>query len=643
MRVAAGSSAPRPPATSEAPMKRVVGAPRTFGNPNFSSSSGISLTSFVVPAWRNSDARRPCPAHSAAAAASDLRFCVFPVSLSMIFMPRSEARRVPLAMVATGIAAAVLAAAVLDLFLSRAGSGDDVHRDRRLVRVAFDDRDVLLRQLDDRAPVTALVDLDERHRHAGGAGARGAADTVDVGLGDLGDVEVDDVRDFVDVDAARRDVGRDEDARPARLEVGERAFAGALALVAVDRGRADALLLEVLGDAVRAVLGAREHEDALHAGVAEHVDEQCVLVGLLDEVDFLIDALGGRRRRRDRDRLRLVEQAIGEVLRLARHRRRVEQRLVALRQHRDDALDVVDEAHVEHAIRFVEHEHLELLEIDEALVREVEQAARRGDEDVDAALELLLLRMLADAAEDHGRPQRQVRAVGREALADLGGALARRREHAAADVAVALAGRDVREALQDRQRERRRLSGTGLGKPEQVAPREDVGDSARLDRRRGDIPLRRDRLRDRRNQPELLQLHRAALARNGYFSSFSSVDLTAVSKPSFPAVPCAFRYSARCLVSSVISFCASVRAFAISAISWAICALDSPRIVSGSFAVSIDSRLALPAAPAPTRSSAGAPPLPRSAARSAIAGAGAAAEDALIASYARSKPSQPKT
>ena len=57
----------------------------------------------------------------------------------------------------------------------------------------------------------------ERDRDALRAGARGAADAVHVALRDVRQVVVDDVADAVDVDAARRDVGRDQRASlPAR-------------------------------------------------------------------------------------------------------------------------------------------------------------------------------------------------------------------------------------------------------------------------------------------------------------------------------------------------------------------------------------------------------------------------------------------
>ena len=68
---------------------------------------------------------------------------------------------------------------------------------------------------------------------------------MDVALRHVRQLEVDDVADRVDVDAARGDVGGDQGADLAGLELGQRAFALALALVAVDRGGVDAGLLQI--------------------------------------------------------------------------------------------------------------------------------------------------------------------------------------------------------------------------------------------------------------------------------------------------------------------------------------------------------------------------------------------------------------
>src|SRR5262249_51017960 len=121
-------------------------------------------------------------------------------------------------------------------------------------------RDGQADQLLDGAQVGDFLAVDERDRDAGGPGARGAADPMHVGLGLVWHVVVDDVTDALDVDAARRDVGRDEGADLAGAELAEHALALVLRLVAVDRVRRDTGLGEPPHDLVGAVLGAGEDE-----------------------------------------------------------------------------------------------------------------------------------------------------------------------------------------------------------------------------------------------------------------------------------------------------------------------------------------------------------------------------------------------
>src|SRR5690606_24507374 len=56
----------------------------------------------------------------------------------------------------------------------------------------------------DERPLVQVVPVHERHGDAGAAGATRAAGAVQVGLLVVGDRVVDDVRDVVDIDAARR-------------------------------------------------------------------------------------------------------------------------------------------------------------------------------------------------------------------------------------------------------------------------------------------------------------------------------------------------------------------------------------------------------------------------------------------------------
>src|SRR5688500_16431327 len=87
-----------------------------------------------------------------------------------------------------------------------------------------------------------LLGADQRDRFAGKAGAAGAANAVDVILGRVRQFVIDDERQLLDVEAARRDVGRDEYRNLALLELLERLHALGLGAVAVYLLRDDPVL-----------------------------------------------------------------------------------------------------------------------------------------------------------------------------------------------------------------------------------------------------------------------------------------------------------------------------------------------------------------------------------------------------------------
>jgi len=76
----------------------------------------------------------------------------------------------------------------------------------------------LARQLFNIAQERGLRRIAQRDRDAVSAGARGAADAV-VAFQHVGQLKIDDMRDVVDVDASRRDVGRDQNANAAVAEI----------------------------------------------------------------------------------------------------------------------------------------------------------------------------------------------------------------------------------------------------------------------------------------------------------------------------------------------------------------------------------------------------------------------------------------
>ena len=163
----------------------------------------------------------------------------------------------------------------------------------------------------------------------------------------------------------------------------------------------------------------------------------------------------------------------------------------------------MDEAHVEHAVGFVEHEVADFRQVREPAVGEVEEPAGRRDEDVAAGAQAVDLRLLADAAEDHARAQLLVRAVHADALEDLRRELAGRGEHEHARPAACGGA----EQLQQRQHEGRGLAGPGLRAGQQVAAGEHRRDGADLDGRGCRVAVGVNGRQQLGLEPECIEIH----------------------------------------------------------------------------------------------------------------------------------------
>ena len=70
-----------------------------------------------------------------------------------------------------------------------------------------------------------LLGIAKRKCDTAGAGPTGPADAVDIGLGDIGQLVIDDVRQLVDIDTPRGDIGGDKDTGMSALEIYECALA----------------------------------------------------------------------------------------------------------------------------------------------------------------------------------------------------------------------------------------------------------------------------------------------------------------------------------------------------------------------------------------------------------------------------------
>src|SRR5690606_18660295 len=118
------------------------------------------------------------------------------------------AARTLAAIAATATAAAAIVVAHLALAIGAVLGGRAAGRRRPAVDgAAFDG---FLDQAFDGLEQLDFAIVHQRDRRAGGAGAAGAANAVHVVLGNVGQFEIDHLRQLVDVQAARGDVGGDQ-------------------------------------------------------------------------------------------------------------------------------------------------------------------------------------------------------------------------------------------------------------------------------------------------------------------------------------------------------------------------------------------------------------------------------------------------
>ena len=181
----------------------------------------------------------------------------------------------------------------------------------------------------------------------------------------------------------------------------------------------------------------------------------------------------------------IVQEGFGDAADFGRHRRGEEQGLPGERDQLADALDVGNEAHVQHAVGFVDDQQFDAGEQQAAALGMVEQPAGGCDQHVDAARQLGVLVAERDAADQERDVEFLAGAVFVELLLDLGGEFAGRLQDEGAGHPGP--GAALFQHGEHRQDEGRGLAGAGLGDAENVAAGQNVGDRLFLNGGRGGV------------------------------------------------------------------------------------------------------------------------------------------------------------
>ena len=194
------------------------------------------------------------------------------------------------------------------------------------------------------------------------------------------------------------------------------------------------------------------------------------------------DRVGGRV---DGDLDRVLHVAAHEVADVAVERGREQHRLARRGALAQDPLDLRGEPVVGHAVGLVEHDDLDRVEVELVLLQQVDQAQRRGDDDVDAAL---AARRSAGCATRRRRRRARVRSHRRATGSSTSATCSASSRVGTSTSASGRRGSALPdEAGQHRHAEGQRLARAGAGPAADVAARERDGDRLGLDgERRGE-------------------------------------------------------------------------------------------------------------------------------------------------------------
>ena len=218
---------------------------------------------------------------------------------------------------------------------------------------------------------------------------------MDIIFAILGEVEIEHDFQIIHVDAARGHVGGDEEFDGAFAEAVEDAFTHGLGHVSVEFVGGVPAGQQLFGEFVGHHFRAAENQSVAEIIEVDEAGQYFDFRAAVDLVITLFDRWGGQRWGFDFDEPRFLAEAFDEPFDANGHGGREEYRLATFAGGGEDALDFIAEAHVQHAVGFVEDDHFDLVEEQGAAFEQVNDASGRADDDLGAFFQSADLAVIA--------------------------------------------------------------------------------------------------------------------------------------------------------------------------------------------------------------------------------------------------------
>ena len=192
--------------------------------------------------------------------------------------------------------------------------------------------------------------------------------------------------DSIHVDASACDIRGYQDRSCTALEVCKSFCSCPLALVSVDCCSIDAVLVKLLDQTIRTVLGSCEDNASSNLLLLDDISDESAFVCFSNKHDLLSNPLNGNLFWTDINHHGLVEEGRCKVGDGFGHGCTEQQILPSFWEQLEHLANVANESHIEHLVGFVKNEEFNASKVDESLPDEVQQTARCCHQDVQSFL-----------------------------------------------------------------------------------------------------------------------------------------------------------------------------------------------------------------------------------------------------------------
>ena len=321
---------------------------------------------------------------------------------------------------------------------------------------------ILLDQLLNIAQVRHFLPVYERPSHTAIPRPTRSTNAMHIGFRNIWHFVIDHVRQLININTARCDVRSHQYTRFAVFEVGEGRLSGRLTLISMNGLRGDIQLHQVLHHLVGTVFGSCKHQhrwDILCRRI-QQMTQQKALVLLIYIVNTLRYFLGRGRYRCHRNAHWIHQNILTQLHHLRGHRGREKEGLSLRRQFRNHLFHIVNETHIQHAIRLIQYKELNIAQVNVPLLHQIEESARRCCHHIHTALDGIHLRLLSHTPKNHGVFQAHIGRVRRNTFVDLQRQFPRGSKYKGFDTFTATC--IAHQLLDDRNGESRRFAGSCL-------------------------------------------------------------------------------------------------------------------------------------------------------------------------------------